>query len=239
MLRASFDLVSPEATHALAAGVASVLRLGDVIALSGELGAGKTTFVRGIVQALGGDQSLVASPTFVFVHVYPIERTQVAASSSKKATSTHSVKIERVTHIDAYRLTSSEDLEPLGWDRLFNADVNASDGSVAFVEWPQRIVGHLPAEHNRANILIEHLREDVRRFTLLLPDSWSARAGVDLLLSRPPAVCPKTRKWVSPTNPSYPFLDERSRGGDLYGWLTESYKVSRAVKDDDADKENE
>lgn len=229
MPRASFDLVSPEATHALAQGLASVLRSGNIIALSGELGAGKTTFVRGVVEALGGDKSLVASPTFVIVHVYPVA-SQPRTSAEKR--------IERVTHIDAYRLTSAEDLEPIGWDRLFDESSggpSASTGSVAFVEWPERISNHLPAEHSRANVLIEHLREDVRRFTLTLPESWSARDGVDMLLSRPPAVCPKTRRWVSPTRPSYPFADERSRSGDLYGWLTESYKVSRAAREGDED----
>ncbi len=249
MLRASFDLVSTDATRALAQGLASVLRSGDVVALTGELGAGKTTFVRGVVEALGGDQSLVASPTFVFVHVYPIERSaapEALAASRKKPIPAMAVtdgkradRIDRVAHIDAYRLTSSEDLEPLGWDRLFRESAQAAAGSVAFVEWPQRIAGHLPEEQSRANILIEHLREDVRRFTLVLPDAWGARSGVDLLVSRPPAVCPKTRVWVSPTNPTYPFVDERSRGGDLYGWLTESYKVSREVKEDDAGETDE
>lgn len=229
MPRASFDLVSPEATHALAHGLASVLQQGDIIALSGELGAGKTTFVRSVVEALGGDKSLVASPTFVIVHVYP---------ATSQPRTRDSARIERVTHIDAYRLTSAEDLEPIGWDRLFqdsSGGPSASTGSVAFVEWPERIAGHLPAEHSRANVLIEHLREDARRFTISLPDSWSARDGVDLLLSRPPSVCPKTRRWVSPTSPSYPFADERSRSGDLYGWLTESYKVSRAAREGDQD----
>lgn len=246
MLRASFDLVSPEATHALAQGLASVLKSGDVIALTGDLGAGKTTFVRGVVQAMGGDQSLVASPTFVFVHVYPIGRDTKRGSGATGRAKTNSTNpsssdtaICRVSHIDAYRLTSAEDLEPLGWDRLFDEHSQAATGSVAFVEWPQRIAAHLPREGERADIVIEHLREGVRRFNVSLPDSWSGRAGVDLLLSRPPSVCPKTRQWVSPTNPSYPFLDERSRGGDLYGWLTESYKVSRAAKDDDADNSGE
>ena len=87
------------------------LRAGDVVLLTGELGAGKTTFVRGVAQGTGS-QAHVASPTFQLVRVYP-GRLQLA-------------------HIDLYRIESSAELRDLGLEEL------AAQGAVV-VEWGERL----------------------------------------------------------------------------------------------------
>jgi tRNA threonylcarbamoyladenosine biosynthesis protein TsaE len=102
---------SPAATEEAGRRVGERLRPGDVVLLSGELGAGKTTFVRGVAQGTGSE-SPVASPTFQIVRVYP-GRLQLA-------------------HVDLYRVGSSSELRDLGLEDL------AEQGAVV-VEWGDRI----------------------------------------------------------------------------------------------------
>jgi tRNA threonylcarbamoyladenosine biosynthesis protein TsaE len=98
-------------TKAIGRGLAGSLGPGDLLALRGELGAGKTCFVRGIAVGLGIDPEMVRSPTFVLHHVYPAERLSLH-------------------HIDLYRLGSGADLSILDLDTLLE------DGVVA-VEWAE------------------------------------------------------------------------------------------------------
>ena len=109
---------SPAETEALAADLAGRLRIGDVVTVAGELGTGKTTFVRGACEALGVRER-VTSPTYTIGHRY------------------HGATGE-VSHLDLYRfvgLSAAEwgDLEPY------------FDGAIAFVEWPEAGEGVLPA----------------------------------------------------------------------------------------------
>ncbi|MEO1718149.1 MAG: tRNA (adenosine(37)-N6)-threonylcarbamoyltransferase complex ATPase subunit type 1 TsaE, partial [Planctomycetota bacterium] len=102
---------SIDATAALGAQLAGLLRPSDVIALEGELGSGKTTLVRSVVAGLGLDASVVSSPTFVIANDY---------SGSAEA--------PPVVHVDAYRLGGADELDTIGWDRVL-------DGSaIVFVE---------------------------------------------------------------------------------------------------------
>ena len=102
---------SPEETEAAGEELAASLRVGDLLLLAGELGAGKTTFVRGLARGLGSSAG-VQSPTFQLVRVYP-GRIQLA-------------------HVDLYRLESGADLTDLGLDDLLE------EGVVA-VEWGDRL----------------------------------------------------------------------------------------------------
>ncbi len=107
---------SPEETEALAAKLASVLRPGDVVTVSGELGAGKTTFVRGACRALGVTGP-VTSPTFTIGHRY---EGRVS-----------------VSHLDLFRFAS---VSPAEWGDL----EPYFDGAVCFVEWPEAAGAGLP-----------------------------------------------------------------------------------------------
>jgi len=116
---------SPKQTRAAAAAVAALLRPGDVVALSGELGAGKTCFVQGAASGLG-IQTRVTSPTFVLMKTYPEGRVPVV-------------------HCDVYRLEFLCDVYDLG-DELLAPDV------VTFVEWGDAITPLLPADRLEVDV---------------------------------------------------------------------------------------
>jgi tRNA threonylcarbamoyl adenosine modification protein YjeE len=106
------------ATERLAQRLAPHLRCGDTLALEGPLGAGKTTFARALLHALGVTGE-VPSPTFTLVQSYE-------------------TKDFSIHHFDLYRLKSEAELDELGWDEALG-DV------VLLVEWPERAAGRLPA----------------------------------------------------------------------------------------------
>jgi tRNA threonylcarbamoyl adenosine modification protein YjeE len=113
-------LPNEEATRRLAADVANMLEPGDFIALSGDLGAGKTTFVRAMITHLASDAAIeVPSPTFTLVQHYDLPRF-------------------RVVHADLYRVAGADELAELGLDET--AD------SVVMMEWPDRAGGALPQD---------------------------------------------------------------------------------------------
>lgn len=114
------SLADEAATVALARQIASAARSGDVIALSGELGVGKTRFARALIDALTGDAEDVPSPTFTLVQTY----------DSPVAT---------IWHFDLYRLSRPEDAYELGIEDAF------VDG-ICLIEWPDRLQHLLPME---------------------------------------------------------------------------------------------
>lgn len=120
---ASFTVVLPDeqATLRLMVDVASALEPGDVLTLSGDLGAGKTTFARAMIRYLAGDETVeVPSPTFTLMQLYELPRFPVV-------------------HADFYRVTGSAELAELGFDDL-------PEDAVVVVEWPDRAAGFLPAD---------------------------------------------------------------------------------------------
>ncbi|MBT9291218.1 tRNA (adenosine(37)-N6)-threonylcarbamoyltransferase complex ATPase subunit type 1 TsaE [Prosthecodimorpha staleyi] len=119
--RLSIDLADEAATVRLAEDIAAILRRGDVIALDGDLGAGKTTWARALIRALAGDAALeVPSPTFTLVQSYALPRFALA-------------------HFDLYRLGGADEMAELGLDEAL------ADGA-ALVEWPERAEGELPMD---------------------------------------------------------------------------------------------
>ncbi len=130
---------SAEAMQQLGRDLAQELRIGDVIMLHGDLGAGKTTLTQGIAQGLG-IESPVQSPTFTLV------REHEAASM-------------RLYHLDLYRLDDPDELEDIGYEVY----INPPDG-VSIIEWPERAGDWLPT--NFRMIHIEHLGGDRRRVTM-------------------------------------------------------------------------
>lgn len=144
-----FDCPDVGVTHRVAATIAAALRPGDVIALHGPMGAGKTTFVRGLAAALGVDAALVSSPTFVVINTYPV------MPGARRG------PIDLLIHVDAYRLTSPEDLDSLGWERLFDEHGTARANAAAIIEWPERIPGAI--SERAARVTITPLGEHARR----------------------------------------------------------------------------
>ena len=116
----SLNIESEAALHQLAARLAPVLRRGDCLALTGTLGAGKTSFMRGLIRALSAPNAEVASPTFTLLQSYNIQM------QGKPAT---------CWHADLYRLESFDAVEQLGLPEL------PAEGLLC-VEWPQ-IAGRL------------------------------------------------------------------------------------------------
>jgi tRNA threonylcarbamoyladenosine biosynthesis protein TsaE len=125
-------------TADLAAGLAEGFRGGEVVLLSGELGAGKTAFVRGLVRGLGGSEDDVASPTFVLLTSYPARLT--------------------LHHADLYRLRGDGDERELGLEEL-----PGSLGVLA-IEWAERLT-ETPWSHV-VRVSLEHAGDDRRRITV-------------------------------------------------------------------------
>ena len=115
-------LAGPEATEALARELAGRLRQGDVVALEGDLGAGKTVFARALVHALGAAAGVeighVPSPTFTLVQLYELPRFTVY-------------------HFDLYRLADADEIWETGIEDAFA-------GGVSVIEWAERIEDILP-----------------------------------------------------------------------------------------------
>lgn len=131
---------SPEATTAAGERLGARLGAGDVVALTGELGAGKTCFVQGLVRGLG-TTTAATSPTFVLVNEY---RGRLP-----------------VHHVDVYRARSLTELLDLGLEELI------AGGGVTIVEWADRCDPLLPARAIRVHI--EGLGDEPRRITITEP----------------------------------------------------------------------
>jgi len=115
-----------------------------LVTLSGELGAGKTTFVQGVAATLGISET-VASPTFVIEKVYPIRD---ASRSNGAGEFGH--RFERLVHIDAYRLKNAHELEVLGWSQII-----ADPANLILLEWPERVQKLIPEDAIQVRIDIE------------------------------------------------------------------------------------
>jgi tRNA threonylcarbamoyladenosine biosynthesis protein TsaE len=131
-----FSSTSSEETEAIAARLARVLVPGDVVTISGELGSGKTTFVRGACRALGVTAP-VTSPTYTIGHRYEGD--------------------PDVSHLDLYRFTAVSQAEWGDLEPYF-------EGAVVFVEWPEAAAGGLPPV--RVAVQLEHAGENGRRVVI-------------------------------------------------------------------------
>lgn len=132
----------------LGKSIAGHVRIGDVIALEGGLGAGKTTLARGILEALGlaGE---APSPSFAIVQPYDVPEVRLP-----------------VAHVDLYRLDTPEDTEELALgDYLMD--------SLLIVEWPDRLGSRLWSHALRLSIAME--ADGGRRLTADVPDAWTDR----------------------------------------------------------------
>jgi tRNA threonylcarbamoyl adenosine modification protein YjeE len=142
---------APEHTEAVGGELASLVEPGDVALLEGDLAAGKTTLVRGLVRALGGDDGEVSSPTFVLLQSYRCHGRHVAT----------------VHHVDLYRLGAKiSDLREIGIE-----DVLSDPSAVTAIEWPKdALATWIPADARVWRIVITTGDDDSRRIEIATPD---------------------------------------------------------------------
>jgi tRNA threonylcarbamoyladenosine biosynthesis protein TsaE len=130
----------PETTEAAGAELAARLKPGDVVLVSGELGAGKTTFVRGALRSLGVTGP-ITSPTFVVGHL-------------------HTGQTGPLAHLDLYRLAGMGSEDPGLLDEFFRED------TIAFVEWPENALEAVPAARVAARVQLAHAGGDQRSISI-------------------------------------------------------------------------
>jgi tRNA threonylcarbamoyl adenosine modification protein YjeE len=147
-----FDLPDEAATAVFAARIAARARAGDVIALSGDLGVGKTSFARAFIRARGDAAAEVPSPTFTLVQIYELATAPV-------------------WHFDLYRLAAAEEAWELGIEEAFTA-------GISLIEWPERLGPLLP--QHRLDIALDFgQRPQARRAVCTGGAEWRSRlAGI-------------------------------------------------------------
>jgi tRNA threonylcarbamoyladenosine biosynthesis protein TsaE len=133
---------SPENTLAIARVLGEALRPGDVVALTGDLGAGKTLFCKGVGEALGIPPDRIVSPTFTIVteHAGPVP----------------------ITHIDVYRLSNAREADEIGMRELLPGD------GVCLVEWAEKIEELLPTDC--IQVIFNISGDDRREIAVAAPD---------------------------------------------------------------------
>ena len=135
------DSKSPRDTQIIGAKIGKSLNPGDILALYGELGAGKTCFVKGLAQGLKISTE-VKSPSFSIINEYPGDIPLI--------------------HMDFYRITKAIELEDLGWMEYLDAD------AIVVVEWAERIRNLLPSR--RIDVYFQILNETARRLEIITVD---------------------------------------------------------------------
>lgn len=129
---------SPEQTEEIGEKIGKLLKKKDIIALSGDLGAGKTAFTRGVARGVGFT-GRVTSPTFAIVNEYMSEN-------------------DMIYHFDMYRITNSEELYNIGFDDYLNSD------GILIIEWSENVLEALPKEI--IFIDIKNIDENTRKLTV-------------------------------------------------------------------------
>ena len=141
----TFTTHSEDETSALGRRLAPALSAGSVVLLTGDLGAGKTAFVRGLAEGLGADAADVSSPTFTLIQEYRGGRLPLL-------------------HVDLYRLNDAREIEDLGLDELGN-------GAALAIEWAEKLER---AHRHATTVRIEHTGESDRTVTIVTPTDNSA-----------------------------------------------------------------
>jgi tRNA threonylcarbamoyladenosine biosynthesis protein TsaE len=233
----TFVTSAEEETIELGQAMGSLLRVGDVVALDGALGAGKTRLVRGIALGLGLDPAQVSSPTYVLVHEYVRARAGGALPTL----------VTPMMHIDAYRLSGPAELETLGWERVM-------DGlSVVVIEWAARIWPALVQHAALACVEMDieghddgDLLGERRRIRVRAPRAWEMRGEWGQFAARAAETvtaagggrvgdqaCAGCGRLVAAVHQDAPFCSARCRMADLGKWFSGVYRVSRALTEDD------
>src|SRR5579872_6896531 len=149
----SVQLPNEQATVRFAADIACALEPGDVVTLSGDLGAGKTTFARALIRYLAGDDTIeVPSPTFTLMQAYELPRFPLV-------------------HADLYRVSGTAELAELGFDDL-------PEQAVVLLEWPDRAAALLPPDRLDITFtLVPQAGPEVRNARLVGYGAFAERAA--------------------------------------------------------------
>ena len=144
----TIELAGLPATHALAEKLARMAKVGDILALYGDLGAGKTEFARAFIRALTDPDEDVPSPTFTLVQTYDTEAVEI-------------------WHFDLYRLERPEAAFELGIEDAFS-------DAISLIEWPENLGPYLP--RNRLDVQLSVTKGKNHRQAILTPHSdWGER----------------------------------------------------------------
>ena len=188
-----------------------------VIAIEGELGAGKTQLVRGLAAGLGLDAAEVSSPTFVL-------------------SCRHDGPNCSLAHLDAYRMSGDDDLESIGFEEMLG-----EPSLVMAIEWASRLQHALPA--NRIEIRIAHLPADERAIEIMdhrdsarlrerLSDALQVRCDATETPLIDTNTCPSCGE-KSTDSEHGAFCSHRCRMADLGNWLGGRYSISRPLHADE------
>ncbi len=129
---------SADETLKIASDFASTLSVGDIVLLDGDLGAGKTVFVKGVANHFSNGKVIAVSPTFVIVNTYETD--------------------PPIYHFDLYRINDVSELDAIGAEEYFYGD------GISFVEWPERASGMFPSFAKK--VFIEKVDDNVRKIRI-------------------------------------------------------------------------
>ena len=120
-----------------------MVKNGDIVLLQGDLGAGKTAFVKAFVNALGGDENVVTSPTFTLVNEYVVDA-------------------QTIYHFDLYRIESEDELYNIGIEEYLYSN------AICFIEWPER--ADMLLSDTQAKIVIKKIDDKTREIQIIKKD---------------------------------------------------------------------
>ncbi len=138
--------ISEQQTKDWAKQFATTLHSGDIVLLHGDLGAGKTTFVKGLAEGLGVKDDIL-SPTFTLLNLYKIPDSKF--------------QIHHLVHVDTYRLKNEQELIDIGIE-----DYLGDPETICVIEWPEK-VPNLLKNKKTVKVTIEHFAEGKRKITIL------------------------------------------------------------------------
>lgn len=208
---------SPEDTERVGEVIASIEPAPILIAIEGELGAGKTRLVRGLARGLGIDVEDVSSPTFILCCRHDGQNVSLA-------------------HLDAYRMTGTQELDTIGFDEMLE-----EEHLVMAVEWATRIDDAIPSE--RIEIRLAHRADTERAIEIIdtrpcekararLLDALTIRCNARESSLAESNHCPSCGGSIE-ENEARPFCSRRCRLADLGNWLGGRYSISRPMHNDE------
>ena len=217
-------------TVALGEAIAPFLRAGDLLALVGELGAGKTQFVRGLANGLGVERNVVVSPTFVIAQEY------FSQQPGKP----------RLIHIDAYRIQKLDELESIGYEitgDLLGGELR--ENSIIAIEWADRLDELVGSD--RLEVQLSHVGGDERKIEIFAHGNWGERLkGMMSVLEKAKGIratpqaaknkCPICAKPVAVEEVTFPFCSKRCKTIDLGRWISGDYVISRPIDQSDLEE---